>query len=117
MTGVERAKQAVERARTAVVRELTNPTEWVTGEVGATDKDAMRLVDALIEAVEARCRARVGDEIRAFAEAAGPAQNTDLAKVGYIGGLVVAETIARATEPGLNATIAALVHPDTQEQP
>lgn len=41
----------LERARQAVLRELRNPTEWVDGDAGMTDRESEQLVDHLIEAV------------------------------------------------------------------
>lgn len=64
MTALDDAAQAVTRARAAVVRELTAPTEWVDGEHGSTDRDAHRLVDALIAAV----RHHDAEVVRDFAE-------------------------------------------------
>lgn len=51
MTALSDAAQAVEYAAAGVRRELEKPTEWVTGEVGASAEDATRLVDKLIAAV------------------------------------------------------------------
>lgn len=39
------------RARAALFRELCNPTEWISGERGATDRDANQLIDTFAAAV------------------------------------------------------------------
>lgn len=51
MTALEDAAKAVERAQAALLRELRNPTEWIGGEHGCDEREARRLVDALVNAV------------------------------------------------------------------
>lgn len=53
MTALTRTERDLGRARDAVIRGLTEPTEWVTGETGADQREAHRLVDTLIAAVRA----------------------------------------------------------------
>lgn len=53
MTALSDAERAVAEARRDVVRELTRPTEWVTGEHGSNERDAERLVARLETAVRA----------------------------------------------------------------
>lgn len=84
MSGVGRAEQAVAEAREALLRRLA----MSFGTFDA-DRDG-RLVDALVRAVEARCRARVGEL---------PTANS--------GDLIGAS----------RSHILSTIHPDTQEQP
>lgn len=53
MSALEAAARAVEHARVALLRELRNPTEWVSGEHGCDDREAEHLVRTLVSAVRA----------------------------------------------------------------
>jgi predicted secreted Zn-dependent protease len=58
------AARAVGRVAATLRRELENPTEWISGEHGASERDARRMVDHLIAAV----RAHDAEIARDFAE-------------------------------------------------
>lgn len=47
------------RARAALMRELQRPTEWIDGDVGTTEREAVRLLDAFRAEVLAEAEAEI----------------------------------------------------------